>query len=201
MYAVEFTRFEKHSWFSLRPAERATHDNLICFCKDWRCVCISRLQCVIYCEKVLSFHLILTLHQGRSQTFWFGGATGGASFATVNGLCGTFRKRPTPPDVTWKILWGPLGGQAKFWGVSGPPSTPLAPPLHFTFINIGLVVWNKKKSNCIKPSALTCVLFKYGRAFSSPVHVRCDRSNELRKKRVCCKIYPACEANDDTYTA
>jgi len=39
-------------------------------------------------------------HQGRSQTFPFGGATGGASFATrgaVNGLCRAFRKRPTPP--------------------------------------------------------------------------------------------------------
>jgi len=38
--------------------------------------------------------------QGRRQTFSFGGATGGASFATrgaVNGLCSTFRKRPTPP--------------------------------------------------------------------------------------------------------
>jgi len=32
-------------------------------------------------------------------------------------------------DVTRKTLWGLLGGQAKFWGVSGPPGTPLAPPL------------------------------------------------------------------------
>ena len=40
-----------------------------------------------------------TCKQGQSQTFSFGGATGGASFATrgaVNGLCRTFRKRPTP---------------------------------------------------------------------------------------------------------
>jgi len=40
------------------------------------------------------------VEQGRSQTFSFGGATGGASFATrgaVSGLCRTFRKRPTPP--------------------------------------------------------------------------------------------------------
>ena len=63
-----------------------------------------------------------TWHQGRSQTFSFGGATGGASFATrgaVNGLCRTFRKRP-------EKFWG---RQAKFWGNSGPPGTPLAPPL------------------------------------------------------------------------
>ena len=43
---------------------------------------------------------VITFQQGRSQqTFSFGGATGGASFATrgaVNGLCRTFRKRPTP---------------------------------------------------------------------------------------------------------
>jgi len=32
-------------------------------------------------------------------------------------------------DVTRKIFGGPLGGQAKFWGGSGPPGTPLAPPL------------------------------------------------------------------------
>ena len=42
--------------------------------------------------------------QGRSQTFSFGGATGGASFATrgaVNDVCRTFRKRrPTP--VAWR---------------------------------------------------------------------------------------------------
>jgi len=64
--------------------------------------------------------------QGRSQTFSFGGATGGASFATrgaVNDLCRTFRKRPE------KFWWGHWGGQAKFWEGSGPPGTPLAPPL------------------------------------------------------------------------
>jgi len=45
------------------------------------------------------FTCILTYSQGRSQTFSFGGATRGASFATrgaVNGLCRTFRNRPTP---------------------------------------------------------------------------------------------------------
>jgi len=38
-----------------------------------------------------------TCGQGRSQTFSFEGATGGASFATrgaVSGLCRTFKKRP-----------------------------------------------------------------------------------------------------------
>jgi len=47
---------------------------------------------------------------------------------------------------------------------------------------------------------LACGLFKkYGRMFSSPVHVRCGRV--MWKNRVCGKIYPACEANDDTYSA
>jgi len=56
--------------------------------------------------------------QGRSQTFSFGGATGGASFATrraVNGLCRTFRKRPE-----------------KFWGAVALPGTPLASPLYIS---------------------------------------------------------------------
>jgi len=64
--------------------------------------------------------------KGRSQTFSFGGATGGASFATrgaVNGLCRTFRKRP---EKFWGGHWE---GQGKFWGGSGPPGTPLAPSL------------------------------------------------------------------------
>ena len=62
---------------------------------------------------------VLCADQGRSQTFSFGGATRGARFATrgaVNGLCRTFRKRPG------KFLGGHCGG-------SGPPGTPLAPPL------------------------------------------------------------------------
>ena len=47
---------------------------------------------------------------------------------------------------------------------------------------------------------MACGLFKkYGRMFSSPVHVRCGRV--MWKNRVCGKIYPACEANDDTYSA
>ena len=68
-------------------------------------------------------------HQGRSQTFSFGGTTGEASFATrgaANGLCRTFRKRPE------KFGGGHCGGQAKFLGDSAPPGTPLAPPLSLT---------------------------------------------------------------------
>jgi len=48
--------------------------------------------------------------QGQSQTFSFGGATGGASFATrgaANGLYRTFRKRPE------NFLGVPLGGPGK----------------------------------------------------------------------------------------
>ena len=51
--------------------------------------------------------------QGRSQTFFLGGATGGASFATrgaVNGLCRTFRMRP-------EKFWRATGGaRQNFWG-------------------------------------------------------------------------------------
>ena len=83
------------------------------------------LQLNLICEQRCS--------QGWSQTFSFGGATGGASFATrgaVNGLCRTFRKRPTP--VAWRHaenFAGPLGGAGKILGGSGPPGTPLAPSL------------------------------------------------------------------------
>jgi len=76
---------------------------------------------------------MVTPNQGRSQTFSFGGGTGGATFATrgaVNGLCRTFRKRPTP--VAWRHaenFGGPLGRPGKILGSSGPPGTPLAPPL------------------------------------------------------------------------
>jgi len=73
-----------------------------------------------YCDlKIKVFYIYLQDHgtQGRSQTFSFGGATGGASFATrgaVNGLCRTFRKSP-------EKFWGV---QAKFLGGSGPPWHP-----------------------------------------------------------------------------
>jgi len=63
--------------------------------------------------------------QGRSQTFSFGGATGGASFATrgaVNGLCRTFRKRPTERDLI-------LGGPGKIGGAVAPLGTLLSPLL------------------------------------------------------------------------
>jgi len=62
------------------------------------------------------------LQTGAEPDIFIWGTTGEASFATrgaVNGLCRTFRKRP-------EKFWG---GQAKFWGDSGPPGTLLAPPL------------------------------------------------------------------------
>jgi len=54
--------------------------------------------------------------QGRSQTFSFGRATGGASCATrgaVNGLC---RTSVQWHDVTRKIFGGTLGGPGKIFG-------------------------------------------------------------------------------------
>jgi len=30
MYAVDITPFENHPWFSLPPAQQATHDNPLC---------------------------------------------------------------------------------------------------------------------------------------------------------------------------
>ena len=94
--------------------------------------------------------------QGRSQTFSFGGATGGASFATrgaVNGLCRTFRKRPTE---RYLILMGLLRGPGKILGGQCPPPAPLAPPLpmgfpwtslvkHFVNVHLHCIVSNLKR--------------------------------------------------------
>ena len=33
LHVVDFTPFEKHSWFLLRLAQQATHDNRLCFVK------------------------------------------------------------------------------------------------------------------------------------------------------------------------
>ena len=68
--------------------------------------------------------------QGRSQTFWFGGATGGASFATrgaVNGLCLIALNNFNA--VAWRHAENFWGARQNFWGGSGPPWHPLAPPL------------------------------------------------------------------------
>jgi len=67
------------------------------------------------------------MNAGVEPDIFIWGPTGGATFATrgaVNGLCRTFRKIP---EKFWGGHWG---GQAKFWGGSAPPGTPLAPPLY-----------------------------------------------------------------------
>ena len=85
--------------------------------------------------------------QGRNQTFSFGVATGGASFATrgaVNGLCRIFRKRP---EKFWVSTWG----QAKFCGGSAPPGTPLAPPLGIPKHTLIAASWNISTRNMKPP--------------------------------------------------
>jgi len=63
MYAVDFTPFEKHSRFSLRPAEQATHNNRLCFAKTDNAFAHLRCSTQSIMKKVLSFHhLALTLH-------------------------------------------------------------------------------------------------------------------------------------------
>ena len=61
-----------------------------------------------------------------------------------------------------------------------------------------------KKVNLHKTLDLRWCAFslkKDGRACPAPVHVRCCRTNQLRKNRVWGKIYSACETNDDTFAA
>ena len=92
-------------------------------------------------RKIMLFRTYL--YAGAEPDIFIWGATWGASFATrgaVNGLCRTFRKRPTP--VSWRHaenFGGAAGGQAKFWGAVAPPGTPLAPPL--------LVWWGKPEGS------------------------------------------------------
>jgi len=62
VYAVDFTPFEKHSLFALRPAEQATHDNRLCFAKTGNAFAHLRCSTQSIMKKVLSFHLVLTLH-------------------------------------------------------------------------------------------------------------------------------------------
>jgi len=64
------------------------------------------------------FEKPFSLLQGWSQTFLFGGTTGGASFATrgaVNGLCRTFRKRP---EKFWEAV-APLAPPSSVPGLLG----------------------------------------------------------------------------------
>ena len=71
----------------------------------------------------------ITPRQGRSQTFSFGGPLEGPVLqqGELSMVCVGLSERDLLQwhDVTRKIWRGPLGGQAKFGGVSGPP---LAPP-------------------------------------------------------------------------
>ena len=62
MYAVDFMPFGKHSRFSLRPAEQATHDNQLYFAKTGNAFAHLRFSTQSIMKKVLSFHLVLTLH-------------------------------------------------------------------------------------------------------------------------------------------
>ena len=76
--------------------------------------------------------------QRRSQTFSFGGGTGGASFATrgaVSGLCRTFRKIP---EKFWGDHWR---GQAKFGGQCPPWHPPSSAPACSLRESIFLHVW------------------------------------------------------------
>jgi len=62
MYTVNFSRFEKHSWFKLQPAQRATHDNRLCFGKTDNAFVHLHCSTQSIMKKVLSFRLVLTLH-------------------------------------------------------------------------------------------------------------------------------------------
>ena len=62
MYAINFTRFEKHSWFSLQPAVQATHDNQLCFVKTDHAFVHLHCSTQSIMKKVLPFHLVLALH-------------------------------------------------------------------------------------------------------------------------------------------
>ena len=62
MYDVDITPFENHSWFSIRPAQQATHDNPLCFVKTGNSFTHLRCSSQSVMKKVLSFHLVLMLH-------------------------------------------------------------------------------------------------------------------------------------------
>ena len=102
---------------------------LRCFCRFFVCdqtdvaiyvISVAASRTYYLCRQASTyqpFRFRSRQNQGRSQTFSFEEATGGASFATrgaVNGLCRTFRKRP-------EKFWG---GQAKFWGAVAPLASP-----------------------------------------------------------------------------
>jgi len=78
---------------------------------------IAVVQFFSCCWRTGTKLMLIPVSQGRSQTFSFGVATRGASFATrgaVNGLCRTFRKRP-------EKFWGATGGARQNFGGAVPP--------------------------------------------------------------------------------
>ena len=88
----------------------------------------------------LWFDSRLRHNQGRSQIFWFGGATGVASFATrgaVNGLCLIALNNFNA--VAWRHAENFGGARQNFGGAVASPGTPLAPPKgHNAFRKPGL---------------------------------------------------------------
>jgi len=62
MYAVDITPFENHSWFSLRPAQQATHDNPLCFVKSGNAFAHLRCSTQSIMKKSAVFSPCSSLH-------------------------------------------------------------------------------------------------------------------------------------------
>jgi len=61
MYLVDITPFENHSWFSLRPAQQATHVKPLCFVKTGNAFAPLRYSTQSIMKKVLFFQLVKRL--------------------------------------------------------------------------------------------------------------------------------------------
>jgi len=62
MYAVDITPFKNHSWFSLRPAQQATHDNPLCFVKTGNAFAHLRCSTQSIMKKSAAFSPCSSLH-------------------------------------------------------------------------------------------------------------------------------------------
>ena len=62
MYAVDITPFENHSWFSLRPAQQATHDNTLYFVKTGNAFAHLRCRTKSIMKKSAVFSPCSSLH-------------------------------------------------------------------------------------------------------------------------------------------